>query len=46
MAVEGYGARNIGAIRILLVDDHPIVRPGLRQMIASEPPLRAVFTTM
>ena len=32
-------ARTTGARRVLIVDDHPIVRQGLRRMIESEPDL-------
>ena len=30
------------AIRILLADDHPVVRIGVRNMLASEPDLEVV----
>ena len=32
----------MAALRVVIADDHPVVRSGLRQAIESEPTLRVV----
>ena len=36
---HGYQAKDMQITRIMIVDDHPLVRTGFRQLIESEPDL-------
>ena len=31
-----------GLVKILIADDHPVVRQGLKQILASDPDIKAV----
>ena len=33
---------NVGAIRVFIVDDHAIVRDGIRSLLATEPDIKVV----
>src|SRR4029077_178244 len=38
----GRGRRSVSAIRVMIVDDHPVVRDGLRGMLAGDPGLEVI----
>ena len=42
IAAPAVGAERVSPIRLLIVDDHPVVRDGLRGMFAGDPDFEVV----
>jgi DNA-binding NarL/FixJ family response regulator len=42
MSEEGYLSKNMDTIRILITDDHPVVREGLAGMLAGQPDFEVI----